>query len=46
MKLNMLFDLKKGTLDVAIRAQFGMFTFDWLSENFTGYLYLKTKLLI
>lgn len=46
MKLNMLFDFKKGTLDVAIRAQFGMFTFDWLSENVTGYLYLKTKLLI
>jgi len=32
----MLFDLKKGTLDVAIRAQFGMFMFDWLSKNFTG----------
>lgn len=35
----MLFDLKKGTLDAAIRAQFGMFIFDWLSENFTGYLF-------
>lgn len=32
----MLFDLKKGTLDVEIRAQFGIFVFDWLTENFTG----------
>lgn len=32
----MLFDLKKRTLDVEIRAQFGIFVFDWLTENFTG----------
>lgn len=36
MKLKHAFWLKKGTLDREIKAQFGMFIFDWLSEDFTG----------
>lgn len=36
MILKHAFWLKKGTLDREIKAQFGMFIFDWLSEDFTG----------
>lgn len=43
MKLKHAFWLKKGTLDVAIRAQFGM-CMVWLAfPKFHRYLYLKTK---